>query len=126
MIMEKHSDSKEPEWEALIDFGLPIHGADRKIKNYPFTFVMQSMVTAIIFLEENKTKDRYLRIYDGFKSLLLALKTHYPTTFRLVEEQTGRDLTSQFDLHTILGRHIKLRNISLSMISRYFFREGPH
>ena len=114
---------REPDWNTLVDFGLPVRMGLGKRKKYDFPKVIDVLISSVFFLDENKQAFRHQRIFDAFISLLLTLKTHYPTIFRFLREQTGRDLDSVFELQSILGRHIKLRNISLLSVSKYLARE---
>ena len=108
----------EPDWEALANFGLPI--SIRKRRRYTYKSVKRNIIMAAYFLKEYRPNNKYYRSYDAFKSLLLALKTHYPTKFYEIENKTGRDMLDAYELNKIQGRDIKLRNICLSNLSSYF------
>lgn len=110
---------KEPDWELLIEFGLPLNHSETGDKNYSADTVIENIVIASEFLLRNQDTD-YNRNYDAFRGLLLALKTHYPTMFAETKKKSGKDLTELFDLDNISGRDIKLRNICLTKITDYF------
>lgn len=111
---------KEPNWNVLFNFGLPLNIKNTSIKKYSYKKIKESIIAASDFLYENKYNVNYMRNYDSFKALLLALKTHYPSEFTKLENDFKIDFSKSFSLDKIEGRDIKLRNISLSMISDYF------
>jgi transcriptional regulator with XRE-family HTH domain len=112
--------SKEPDWDALISFGLPANMSGIKNKKYKYSEILKNIICASRFLSENKHDMNYARRYDAFKAMLLALKTHYPARFREIEQKHFADLSHTFQLKKIEGRHIKLRNICLGGMSGYF------
>ncbi|MCP4129534.1 MAG: hypothetical protein GY754_00835 [bacterium] len=114
---------EEPSWNVLFNFGLPLNISDTTINKYNYTTVVKNIIIASNFLLENKQNADYMRHFDSFKALLLALKTHYPSKFKEITKEAHTDLSSAFNLDTIQGKHIKLRNICLSNLSSYFSQE---
>jgi len=120
-------DNTEPDWNMLVAYGLPLN-TRRPIAAICFSHedVLMNMTLAVRWLYENRYghDGRYL---DSLKAALLVLKIHYPSEFRRIEESSGMDLSLSFSLGNVTGRLIKLRNIALELISRYYreiFREG--
>jgi hypothetical protein len=113
-------DTKEPDWNALFNFGLPLNIANNKIKKYKYDTIIKNIVLASHFLNVNKNNTKYLRHYDSFKALLLALKTHYPSRYKEIEKNNNINFLRYFNLDIIQGKHIKLRNICLSNLSDFF------
>lgn len=106
-----------PEWDILTAFGLPLNSrtSDSLIPDYKTVF--DNMIFASRYLAGSASKDRY---YESFKALLVSLRIHYPTEFSKIEKASGLNLSESFHLDVITGRDIKLRNISLALISSYF------
>jgi len=115
---------KEPNWEILSVFGMPINIAKTGKSESSYDEVFQNIIFASLFLTENRRNIDYNRHYDAFKAMLLALKIHYPSKYNEIENKTGSDLTSLFDLNNISGRDIKLQRISVSEIAE-FFKTSP-
>ncbi len=109
-----------PDWDILISFGMPLN-TRREIYDLPgYDNVAANIINAARYLMQNRNEPYNGRYYDSFKALLLALKIHYPSEFRRIEYLSGMDLINVFELDNVSGRHIKLRNISLPLISRYY------
>ena len=116
------TEEKEPNWNALFNFGLPLNIRDSGKKKYNYNEIFQSIISASNFLIKNSNNVNYLRHYDSFKALLLTLKTHYPSKYAEIQNKSNIDFNTGFNLNNIEGKHIKLRNICLSEISDYFRR----
>jgi hypothetical protein len=114
----------EPDWNILINFGLPLSSRKDIDENYGYESVVQQIILAARYIIQKKQILPDGRYYDSFKALLLVLKTHYPSEFRRLEELSDINFDRSFGLHSLLGRHIKLRNISLNYISRYYREQG--
>ena len=112
--------AKEPDWNVLYNFGLPLNTGNAKKQKYKYSTIAANIISAGQFLLENKNNVSYRRHYDAFKALLLALKTHYPTRYKEIEKMGGINLSEYFELANVQGRHIKLRNICLAGMSGYF------
>lgn len=116
---ELRISAKEPDWNVLYNFGLPLNTGNAGKQKYKYSIIVSNIITAVQFLLENKHDVNYGRHYDAFKAMLLALKTHYPTRFIEVEKMCGINISESFDLGNVQGRHIKLRNICLARMSGY-------
>lgn len=112
--------AQEPHWNVLYHWGLPLHVDDARKQKYSYKETMEQLKWAAHFLVENKHHVAYRRHWDSFKALLLALKTHYPSRFKQCERYSKINFSNVFNLDVIEGRHIKLRNICLFSLSRYF------
>lgn len=112
--------SKEPDWNALVSFGLPIDIKNKKNNKYKYSDIEKNIIIAARFLIENRNNLSYQRHYDAFKGMLLALKTHYPSRFDDIEKRCPVELYQTYKLERIKGRHIKLRNICLAVMSAFF------
>jgi hypothetical protein len=110
---------KEPDWEILTIFGMPINIIQTGKTDISYSQVFQNIISASSFLLKNISNTNYNRHYDAFKAMLLALKIHYPSKYAEIEKKTGSDFTSLFDLNNISGRDIKLQRISLSKIADF-------
>jgi hypothetical protein len=111
---------KEPDWNVLYNFGLPVNVPNVKKNNYNYNIILKNLILAADFLIKNKHDINYIRYYDGYKSLLLALKTHYPEKLKKIEDRYSVNFSKLYDLKKIEGKHIKLRNICLYSLSQYF------
>jgi len=112
--------TKEPDWNVLFNFGLPMNIAQSGNIVSQYEEVFKNIVLSSHFLIENKNNINYNRYSDSFKALLLALKIHYPSKFIEIENRTGFDLTVSFNLDNVSVRDIKLRRLCLSGIVNYF------
>lgn len=112
--------AKEPDWNVLYNFGLPLNISNKKKRKYGYNTVVQNIVLASYFLLDNRHNVIYMRHYDSFKALLLALRIHYPSKYRKIEDDYNIDFSNLFDLNNVQGKHIKLRNISIFYISIFF------
>ncbi len=112
--------SKEPDWNVLFHFGLPMNIEQSGNVVSPYEEVFKNIILSSHFLIENKNNREYNRYSDSFKALLLALKIHYPSKFIEIEKKTGLDLTVSFNLDDVSGRDIKLRRLCLSGVANYF------
>ncbi len=110
----------EPDWNVLVNFGLPVNVPEEEKKNYSYNIVKRNFKQAAEFLQKNRQEEKYLRYYDAYKAMLLALKIHYPGEFQKIENQYLIDFSKLFNLKKIEGKHIKLRNISLNILSKYY------
>lgn len=110
----------KPDWSILINFGLPVNPRQETHDTPGYVSVVQQIINAAKFLSGTDDIPHNSRYYDSFKALLLALKIHYPSEFRKIENSAGMDFVKSFELDNISGRHIKLRNIALSLISSYY------
>lgn len=109
--------SKEPKWDNLYSCGIPLtttHSPKSKIN------FLKSILTAHDFLAENFYNPHFERHKDAYKAFLLALYTHYPTKFKNIELLLGMNLKKTWSLDKYEGKHIKLRNISLALLSQRF------
>jgi len=114
----------EPDWNILINFGLPLNPA-RETDIFPdYDDVVHQITVAARFFYWHGVEPHNGRAYDSFRALLLALKIHYPSEFFRIEQIADMDFVKLFKLETVSGRDIKLRNLSLPMISRYFRESG--
>lgn len=111
---------KEPDWEILSVFGMPINIVQTGKSEISYDAIIHNIIYASEFLKDNRNNSDYNRHYDAFKAMLLALKIHYPSKYNEIENKTGADLTSLFDLNIISGRDIKLQRISVSGIAAFF------
>ncbi len=112
--------TKEPDWNVLFNFGFPLNIRDNRKRKYKYNTVSKNIILASQFLLENKHNVNYMRHYDSFKALLLSLKIHYPSKFSKIENDCHINLSASFDLNNIQGRHIKLRNICIFNMCRFF------
>ena len=113
-----NEENNVPEWNILTAFGLPLNNRtpDNLIPDYKIVF--DNMIAASRYLAGRVAeRDRY---YESFKALLISLRIHYPTEFNRIEKASGLNLSESFHLDVITGRDIKLRNISLALISSYY------
>jgi len=106
-----------PQWDILAAFGLPLNSRNQVGLIPDYKTVFDNMVFASHYFAVSVSRDRY---YESFKALLVSLKIHYPTEFGKIEKASGLNLSESFHLDIITGRDIKLRNISLALISRYY------
>lgn len=106
-----------PEWDILTAFGLPLNSRNEEGFIPDYKTVFDNMIIASRYLAGAASKDRY---YESFKALLISLRIHYPTEFSKIEKASGLNLSESFHLDEITGREIKLRNISLALISSYY------
>lgn len=113
-----------PDWDVLINFGLPVNSR-RTSKRLPdYNAVEKHLIIASEYLKDKKNDKDDGRYYDSFRSLLIALKIHYPSEFKRLEQAAGSDFNEAFELNRISGRDIKLRNISLNIVSSYYNSSG--
>ena len=112
--------AKEPDWNVLFNFGLPLNIDNNRKRKYKYKTVVKNIILSSYFLLENKHNVNYMRHYDSFKALLLALRTHYPSKFRKIEDEYRINFSTSFDLNNIQGKHIKLRNICVFNLSSFF------
>lgn len=124
MINKMNELITEPDWDTLIKFGLPLNIRQDANDIPGYDRVMQQIILAAKFLAETGHIPHNERYYDSFKALLLSLMIHYPVEFSRIENAAGIDLVKKFELNSISGRDIKLRNISLNLISRYYRDAG--
>ncbi len=109
-----------PDWSILIKFGLPVNSRDSENTVPDYDKVEKNLILASQYLMGKKRDENNGRYYDSFKALLIALKIHFPSEFKRIEKIAGIDFNEAFELYNITGRDIKLRNISLSLISSYY------
>ncbi len=112
--------TKEPDWNLLSAFGLPINIRQFGKTHYSYDTVINNIIFASLFLIENRNDPEYNRYSDAFKALLLVLKIHYPSKFLEIENKAGFELTGLFNLDNVSGRDIKLRNICLSRVAENY------
>lgn len=106
---------REPDWALLCSIGMPLElSAPSAPPTRDWDFIQKEIAYACHFLIENKNDNTRGRFFDSLKALLLSLKSHYPTRFKFLE----RKVDGQFDLTTIRGRDIKLRNICLHTLAK--------
>lgn len=117
--MELKTSPAEPDWKALAYFGMPLNISGYTGQKYKYNVISRNICMASAFLSENRYNPLYARHYDAFKALILALKTHYPSRLEAIREKYKIYL-SAFNLSQIQGRHIKLRNICLPLLVKYF------
>lgn len=113
----------EPDWAALADFGLMVNVPGGVPGRYSPAQAVAGLRAAVFFLLDKKHSRQWERHYDAFKALLIALQIYYPSSYKTLKNDTGIDLDSVFELNQVAGRHIKLYNMSLQAVSRYFKRE---
>lgn len=109
---------KEPDWNILSEWGFALSVDDHLTARSSLTKFQRELVQAMSYLFENKTNPELLRHLDCLKAMLLVLKIHYPKIFsKLSSKGPFPDISKSFDLDRVEGRHIKLRNISLTAFS---------
>ncbi len=90
-----------------------------RIEQHPEGDILQFYLlvqnTAEFLTSANGSTAKFERHYDAFKGFLLALKGHYPSHYAQIKNNATDSITHS----DILGRHIKFRNISLTIMSRY-------
>ena len=116
----------EPDWNCLTYFGLAIHDENTAPMRSSLPQFFENLQRAIIFLNFQRTEPAFHRHRDALKGLLLSLWTHYPSIFNAFQKKYGLPIAKLFRFDLILGRHIKLRNISLELfaprVRRYLMR----
>jgi len=113
-----NEEKKIPAWEILTAFGLPLNSRNDVSLIPDYKTVFDNIIIASRYLAGPAVrKDRY---YESFKALLISLRIHYPAEFSKIEKASGLNLSESFQLDEITGRDIKLRNISLALISSYY------
>lgn len=110
----------EPDWTILEAYGLPLNMREPAGAGFSHTDVVKNIIIASRYLYGRRGIYTDARYYDSFKALLLALKIHYPAEYMSIKDISGMDLDEMFMLDHVLGRHIKLRNIALGLMSRYY------
>ncbi len=110
----------EPRWEALASMGMPLEACGAMVGRCSRRAAEEAVVRAIRFLSRVDSDARYGRHRDAFKALLLALATHYPSRFAEYRRRSGVDVETVFDMNEIVGRDIKLRNLCLPALARWF------
>jgi hypothetical protein len=118
--MQTNNEPHGPDWNLLIAFGMPLNPRGQHPAQPSFDEVWIALRAAVVFARDSSGFQADGRLKDAFKALLLTLKTHYPTLYHRLAGQCACDLHKTFDLGRISGRDIKLRNIALSGVSRFF------
>lgn len=114
--------AKEPNWNILESFGFAMHLDSETLINADTLSFLKELKLAMSFLSENRNTAGYERHCDCLKALLLAIQIHYPSLFQKLHGKDWRNISEAFELDKIQGRHIKLRNISLSILSERLSR----
>jgi len=104
----------QPCWATLSYYGLAISGISKPTGKTNFK---DEFVKAHFFLRENLHNLMYMRHIDAYVGLLLAFLTHYPSKLSELNDIAGCDLIRSWNVLAYKGKHIKVRNISLSILS---------
>ena len=109
-----HFDSRNPDWQKLISFGMPLEMEPSSQKNAALDEGIQELKKGVTFFLVHP-KERQSRLYDAFRGLLLALSHHFPSLFSIAfPDQT---ILRALQLSHITSRDIKFRQLALSRIS---------
>jgi hypothetical protein len=97
------------DWDLLIAAGVPLFSSDRTHSAVEWTSVAEAAIKAV----ENQLTERE---NIALRSWMIALKDHYTTTFN--QYFLDQKLIAFMDGKPIDGRHIKLRRIAASSLSK--------
>jgi len=104
----------EPKWNYLAYFGFPISIEPKKC-NMEKLFC--EFKKAHFFLKEHYFDKNFERHIDALKAFLLTLYTHYAEILNILEKKANTDFINAWHVLNYTGKHIKLRNITLNILS---------
>ena len=116
-------ETRLPEWDRLIDFGLPVlaEGARERAGYLPIECLERLLVGACAQLlrQTNQQGAAYLREKEALQALLMALQEHYPSFYR--QHLSNYKILKVFypRPEEMSGKLIKLRRIAKDQLARY-------
>lgn len=120
--LEPQFISKKPDWELLATLGTPITSAQKtshKFKNIHPTadLLLSELKKAAQELQQNPHVFLSERKTEALQSLLLSIKSHFPTFFK--KNIASSPLLMELDPKKITGKMIKLKRIALTKLATY-------